>query len=81
MLRRLGHTPAMDAPGPRDVRGAALLTAALTLALLWDHALAQNPDEKIFYNVVPPGRLYPVGWEELQQEYRQSAPTDKKTHA
>lgn len=81
MVRRLGHAPAMGAPGPRGVRSAALLTSALTVAMLWGGSLAQSPKEKLRNSVLPPGRLYPVGWEEVLQDYRKSFPGDKKTHA
>ncbi|XP_045132663.1 CD109 antigen-like [Portunus trituberculatus] len=70
----------MGVLGSRHGRGAALLTAALTVAVLWCSVEAQNVAEN-FYNRLPPGRLYPAGWLEKQQEVRVSAPSDKKTHA
>ncbi|XP_050703023.1 CD109 antigen-like, partial [Eriocheir sinensis] len=60
--------------------GVVLLTAVLTLAVLGRRAQAQKPKEK-FYERLPPGRLYPVGWEELQQDYRRSEPGKGKTIA
>lgn len=58
------------------------LAAALAVAVLGGGAEAQKARDKFFNSVVPPGRLYPVGWEELQQDYRRSEPKDgEKTRA